>query len=130
MNTASQSWRSKASRKGTARDRLLKTASKLLHRDGYNGLTMEKVAAASGVAKTTLYRHWPTKAALCMDIYLAEAGRELHDPDTGKVADERTQRWIEEIERKHRWWDNPLSSIGRGRSWRPGDALPPRHKKN
>ena len=88
MDTATQSRRSKASRKGTARDRLLKTASKLLHRDGFNGLTMEKVAAASGIAKTTLYRHWPTKAALCMDIYLAEAGRELHDPDTGKVADD------------------------------------------
>ena len=47
---------------------------------------MERVAAESGVAKTTLYRHWPTKAALCMDLYLEEAGRELRDPDTGDVA--------------------------------------------
>ena len=59
-----------------------------------------------------------------------EGFRVLGCSHTGKVADERTQRWIEEIERKHRWWDNPLSSIGRGRSWRPGDALPARHKKN
>ena len=71
-----------------ARDRLLASAARILERDGYNGLTMEKVAAASGVAKTTLYRHWPTKAALCMDLYLDEAGRELHDPDTGNVADD------------------------------------------
>jgi AcrR family transcriptional regulator len=71
-----------------ARDRLLASAAEILARDGYTGLTMEKVAAASGVAKTTLYRHWPTKAALCMDLYLDEAGRELHDPDTGNVAND------------------------------------------
>jgi AcrR family transcriptional regulator len=70
------------------RERLLAAAGAILARDGYNGLTMERVAAKSGVAKTTLYRHWPTKAALCMDLYLAEAARELHDPDTGRVADD------------------------------------------
>jgi AcrR family transcriptional regulator len=47
---------------------------------------MERVAAKSGVAKTTLYRRWPTKAALCMELYLEVASRELHDPDTGDVA--------------------------------------------
>lgn len=31
---------------------------------GFLGVTYEGVAAASGVAKTTLYRHWPTKAEL------------------------------------------------------------------
>lgn len=70
------------------RARLLAAAGAILARDGYNGLTMERVAAESGVAKTTLYRHWPTKAALCMDLYLAQAARELHDPDTGRVADD------------------------------------------
>ena len=47
---------------------------------------MERVAAESGVAKTTLYRRWPTKAALCMDLYLDISGRELSMPDTGDVA--------------------------------------------
>src|SRR6187549_3514967 len=70
------------------RGRLLAAAGAILARDGYNGLTMERVAAESGVAKTTLYRHWPTKASLCMDLYLEEAGRELHDPDTGSVAED------------------------------------------
>jgi AcrR family transcriptional regulator len=70
----------------SARERLLAAAANILAREGYTGLAMEKVAAASGVAKTTLYRHWPTKAALCMDLYLDEAARELHDPDTGDVA--------------------------------------------
>jgi AcrR family transcriptional regulator len=68
------------------RDRALAAAAQILRRDGYARLTMERVAADSGVAKTTLYRRWPTKAALCMDLYLDVAGRELHDPDTGNVA--------------------------------------------
>jgi len=73
-------------RQTTTRALVLSTASEILRRDGYSGLTMERAAAESGVAKTTLYRRWPTKAALCMDLYLDVAGRELHDPDTGDVA--------------------------------------------
>lgn len=65
---------------------MLLAAGDILKRDGYAGLTMERVAAESGVAKTTLYRRWPTKAALCMELYLDVAGRELRDPDTGDVA--------------------------------------------
>lgn len=68
------------------RARVLACAAAILGRHGYTALTMERVAAESGAAKTTLYRHWPTKAALCMDLYLEEAGREIRDPDTGSVA--------------------------------------------
>ena len=68
------------------RTAVLTAAADVLRADGYAGLTMERVAADSGVAKTTLYRTWPTKAALCMDLYLDVAARELHDPDTGDVA--------------------------------------------
>src|SRR5204863_160342 len=70
----------------SSRQRVLSAAAGILRRNGYTGLTMERAAAESGVAKTTLYRHWPTKAALCMDLYLDEAGREVADPDTGHVA--------------------------------------------
>lgn len=57
----------------------------ILRREGYSRLTMERVAAESGVAKTTLYRRWPSRAALCMDLYLEVAGWELRDPNTGGV---------------------------------------------
>jgi len=73
-------------RQAKTRERVLSAASQILHQEGYARLTMERVAAESGVAKTTLYRRWPTKAALCMDLYLDVAGRELQDPDTGDVA--------------------------------------------
>ena len=73
-------------RKTGTRGRALATAAEILRRDGYSRLTMERVAAKSGVAKTTIYRRWPTKAALCVELYLEVAGRELHDPDTGDIA--------------------------------------------
>ena len=68
------------------RERALSAATEILCREGYSRLTMERIAAGSGVAKTTLYRRWPTKAALCMELYLEVASRELHDPDSGDVA--------------------------------------------
>jgi AcrR family transcriptional regulator len=74
-----------AARSGT-RDRALAAARRILRREGYPRLTMERVSAESGVAKTTLYRRWPTKAALCMELYLDISGRELNMPDTGNVA--------------------------------------------
>jgi AcrR family transcriptional regulator len=73
------------------RDRVLSAAAQILARDGYSRLTMERVAAESGAAKTTIYRRWPTKASLCMDLYLDVADRELHDPDTGRVATDLQQ---------------------------------------
>jgi AcrR family transcriptional regulator len=74
-----------ARREGGTRDRILKTTGRILRASGYSQLTIERVAEESGVAKTTVYRHWPTKAALCMELYLDIAGRELNVPDTGDI---------------------------------------------
>ena len=73
-------------RKTGTGERALATAAEILRREGYSRLTMERVAGKSGVAKTTIYRRWPTKAALCMELYLEVAGRDLHDPDIGDIA--------------------------------------------
>ena len=81
----------KPNRSTKARDRALDAASRILEREGYARLTMERVAADSGVAKTTIYRRWPTKAALCMDLYLEVSARELRDPDTGEIAQDLEQ---------------------------------------
>lgn len=38
-----------------------------LTQGGMNGVSVDDVARESGVAKTTIYRHWPTRSALLID---------------------------------------------------------------
>ncbi|GII83030.1 TetR family transcriptional regulator [Sphaerisporangium siamense] len=59
---------------------------------GYAKLSMEAVAARAGAGKQTLYRRWPSKAALLFDSLLSVNGPALDYPDTGDiVADLRAQ---------------------------------------
>jgi AcrR family transcriptional regulator len=57
----------------------------LLGEHGYDGLTMEGVAARSGVNKTTIYRWWPAKDALLGAALLDSSLLELAVPDTGSL---------------------------------------------
>jgi AcrR family transcriptional regulator len=43
-----------------ARDRLLVTAGALFYRDGFLATGVDRVLGDAGVAKATLYRHFPT----------------------------------------------------------------------
>ncbi|WP_066805785.1 TetR/AcrR family transcriptional regulator [Sphingomonas asaccharolytica] len=47
-----------------ARLRALETASDLFYANGVRAVGMEQIVEESGVAKTTIYRHFPTKDAL------------------------------------------------------------------
>jgi AcrR family transcriptional regulator len=59
---------------------------------GFSGLTIEAIAARAGVGKHTVYRRWPSKAALFLDAVLSLDPPALEYPDTGDVlADLRTQ---------------------------------------
>lgn len=57
-------------------ERILATAFRELIRVGYGGLSIEAVAAEAGVAKTTVYRRYPTKA----DLVIAALGVEVPFP--------------------------------------------------
>lgn len=46
----------------------MEAAEALLDEGGYANLTIEGVAQRSGVAKTTIYRSWPTKSALAAEV--------------------------------------------------------------
>ena len=52
---------------------------------GYANITIEGVAAEAGVGKTTIYRRWPTKASLYMDLYAELAAKIVPPADTGDV---------------------------------------------
>lgn len=50
-------------RRGTL-DRLIATAGALFARDGYEAVTMERIAETADVARATLYNHFPSKEAV------------------------------------------------------------------
>ena len=46
---------------------ILQATIELLGEEGYEGLSIEGVAARAGVGKTTVYRRWPSKEPLIVD---------------------------------------------------------------
>ena len=54
-----------------SRTKLLAAATELLVEAGPQALTVDNVAERSGVAKSTLYRHWPSRTALMIDVFRA-----------------------------------------------------------
>jgi AcrR family transcriptional regulator len=69
------------------RDRAIVDATlDLLAEEGYARLSIEAVAHRAGVGKPTLYRRWPSKAALVIDaLHAAQQGATL--PEGGTVRD-------------------------------------------
>lgn len=66
---------------------ILQAALDLLTDLGYDGMSMEAVAAAAGVAKTTVYRRWPTKDDLVLDA-LSRVKGEATVPPAGTVREQ------------------------------------------
>src|ERR1700760_2290572 len=56
-----------------------------LARVGFPGLTVEGVAKAANVNRTTIYRRWPSKSALLLAVLEPGLERFDHDPDTGSL---------------------------------------------
>jgi AcrR family transcriptional regulator len=72
-------------RRGRPRDpaaqRAIREATlELLDEKGYQGVTMAAVAERAGMAKTTIYRRWPTKAQMVLDAIAGDV--EIRDIDT------------------------------------------------
>ena len=53
--------------------------------EGFDGLTMEAVAARAGVGKATVYRRYPSKAELVMRAASCLSAAEAPEPDTGSL---------------------------------------------
>lgn len=80
-------------RRGAARtDELLQATLELAAEVGYAGLNIEAVARRAGVGKHTIYRRWPSMAALLLDALSRAWTTDLDYHDTGDVrADLREQ---------------------------------------
>ena len=59
------------------RARILKAARDLVADGGWAAVQMDHVAAAAGVATGTVYRYWPSKADLCVEIVATVSSHEV-----------------------------------------------------
>ncbi|MGV9970125.1 TetR/AcrR family transcriptional regulator [Nocardia beijingensis] len=66
-----------------SRRAVLAAARELLTDSGLPGLSMDDIAARAGVSKNTIYRWWPTKAAVLMDAFTDAFADRMEAPDDG-----------------------------------------------
>jgi AcrR family transcriptional regulator len=66
---------------------IIEATRALLLERGFDGLSIEAVAARAGVGKQTIYRWWPSRPALVADVLLEDADKILATmPSTDDVA--------------------------------------------
>ncbi|MGI5490868.1 TetR/AcrR family transcriptional regulator [Microtetraspora malaysiensis] len=75
-------------RSEAARQAVLEAALALCKEDGYPRLTIEGIAARSGVSKKTIYRWWPSKGAVLLEAVIEEAADTAGHPDTGNLVED------------------------------------------
>ncbi|MGI5352131.1 TetR/AcrR family transcriptional regulator [Streptomyces sp. CA-250714] len=71
-----------------SRKAILKASMELVGEVGYPKLTIEAIAARAGVGKQTIYRWWPSKAAVLLDAFtdvVHDQDYESGIPDTGDI---------------------------------------------
>jgi AcrR family transcriptional regulator len=64
----------------------------LLSARGFAELSIDGVAAASGVAKTTIYRWWSNRQELAVEAFFEATRDELAFPDTGSAREDFRQQ--------------------------------------
>jgi AcrR family transcriptional regulator len=74
------------------RSRILTTARELLAEAGPAGLTYSRLAERAGVTRQTLYRHWPARSGLLVDLILE--GPEVGYPQPGSDPRAVATAWL------------------------------------
>jgi AcrR family transcriptional regulator len=72
-----------------SRATVLGVTEELLFERGFAGVTVDEITRRSGVAKTTIYRHWPKRGDLLRDA-CSSIGTPLVAPDTGSFEGDAT----------------------------------------
>ncbi|MFB6890289.1 TetR/AcrR family transcriptional regulator [Kitasatospora sp. NPDC056327] len=94
-------------RRGAAlEEAILAAAAEELAAAGYQGLTMDRVAARAGTNKNALYRRWPNRLALGIAAYRRLATT-VPVPDTGSLREDV----LELLRGANRHWSSPLGTI-------------------
>jgi len=73
-----------AQRNPASEDAILTAAAEILREGGLSAFSIEAVARRAKAGKPTIYRWWPSKAALLLDVYHRQKGETFY-PDTGNA---------------------------------------------
>lgn len=99
---------------------ILNAALEVLAEEGYDGMTVDMVAARAKAGKATLYRRWPSKGELVIDAVacMKRGDFDLANlPDTGTLRGDLVAmikpRTIEESERKMQVMAGLMSALAR-----------------
>ena len=85
LNSTESNARRGRPRNDHIRQLILNTALDLAFEVGFRALTVEAIAAKTGVGKTTIYRRWPNKGAVVMDAFLSIVGPKTIFPSADRA---------------------------------------------
>jgi len=97
------------SESSAARQQILETASQLFYQKGIQNVGINEVVATSGVAKRTLYRHFPSKDDLILEVMQHRARQWLswfEDAVTSKGGTAK-ERLLATFDVLQGWYANP-----------------------
>ncbi len=80
-----------------ARKAVMHSTLALIREVGFHALTIEAVAARARVGKATIYRWWPNKAELVIEVFASIVGEELRfpsEPPVLKSIHDQMRRWV------------------------------------
>src|SRR3954469_6843902 len=87
---------------------ILTAARELLDKEGYAGFSIEAVARRARAGKPTIYRWWPSKAALLLEVYQRQ--KRVDIPDSGSL-EEDLVGFLKNL--FAHWRDTPSGSVYR-----------------
>ena len=100
---------------------ILDAARKLIIERGYAGLTIEGIAAQSGVGKTSIYRRWHSLFALVSDVLEdANSAWPVVPPTVGHITDDLAnlyRNWTAGVSGPGRVLGSGSAGLGRSGRW-------------
>src|SRR6266436_5301783 len=69
-----------------ARNAILRASLSLVKKFGYRSLTIDKIAQRAGTGKTTIYRWWPSKAAVVAEAFLSYISAQIEFPSISAMS--------------------------------------------
>ena len=88
---------------------ILEAAEAVLIENGYSGFSIEAVARRARAGKPTIYRWWPSKTALLLEVYQRQK-RDIAYSDTGSIEEDL---FIFAKSLFSQWRDTPAGNIFR-----------------